>query len=238
MNEISEICIANIVSWRVSQAVYRNSNRIMTKCIVTPLIISSDNGLLLGRRQAIIWTNAGILLIGPLGTNFSEILIEIHTFSFKKMHFKMSSGKCRPYCLGLNVLINLFSHVIPMQFMTALWHLRAPLLHNTRSSYAPMPILMNILVTHDRNDKEITSHTSISMGTVCWWHLKNSTIVFRLCCDIVLKFFWSFAMCLIFFCNSIITLTNYMSLLWTVTWGSSTQQNHVYISKRRLHSSY
>ena len=28
----------------------------------------------------IIWTNAGILLIGPLGTNFSEILIEIYIF--------------------------------------------------------------------------------------------------------------------------------------------------------------
>ena len=27
-----------------------------------------------------------------LGTNFSEILIEIHTFSFKKINFKMSSG--------------------------------------------------------------------------------------------------------------------------------------------------
>ena len=32
-----------------------------------------------GRRQAIIWTNVGILLTGPLGTNLSEILIEIHT---------------------------------------------------------------------------------------------------------------------------------------------------------------
>ena len=30
-----------------------------------------------GQRQAIIWTNAVKLLIGPLGTNFSEILIEI-----------------------------------------------------------------------------------------------------------------------------------------------------------------
>ena len=37
-------------------------------------------------RQAIIWTNAGILLIGPLGTNFSEILIKILTFSFKKLN--------------------------------------------------------------------------------------------------------------------------------------------------------
>ena len=39
--------------------------------------ICSDNGLSPGRRQAIIFTNAGILLIGPLGTNFSEILIGI-----------------------------------------------------------------------------------------------------------------------------------------------------------------
>ena len=40
-------------------------------------IIGSDNGLSPERRQAIILTNAGILLIGPLGTNFSEILIAI-----------------------------------------------------------------------------------------------------------------------------------------------------------------
>ena len=69
-------------------------------------IIVSDNGLSPGQlqRQAIIWTNAGILLIGPLGTNFREILIEIYTFSFRKMHLKMSSGKLRPFCLSLNVL--------------------------------------------------------------------------------------------------------------------------------------
>ena len=67
-------------------------------------IIVSDNGLSLGRRQAIIWINAGILLIRPLGANFSEIYIEILTFSFKKMRLKVSSAKWRPYCLGLNVL--------------------------------------------------------------------------------------------------------------------------------------
>ena len=48
--------------------------------------------------------NDGVLLIEPLGTNFSETLIEIHIFSFKKMHLKMSSAKWRPFCLGLNVL--------------------------------------------------------------------------------------------------------------------------------------
>ena len=66
--------------------------------------IGSDNGLSPGRLQPIIWTNAGILLMGPLGTNFSEILIEIRTFSSNKMHLKMSSGNWLPYCLGRNVL--------------------------------------------------------------------------------------------------------------------------------------
>ena len=73
-------------------------------CVGKLSIIGPDNGLSPNRRQAIIWTNAGILLIGTLGTNFSEISIEICTFSFKKMCLKMSSGKWRPCCLGLNVL--------------------------------------------------------------------------------------------------------------------------------------
>ena len=68
------------------------------------VIIGSDNGLSPVRRQAITWTNAGLLLIGPLGTNFSEVLIGIQTFSFKKMHLKTSSVKWRQFCLGLNVL--------------------------------------------------------------------------------------------------------------------------------------
>ena len=67
-------------------------------------IIGLDNGLSPGRCQAIIGTNVWILLIGSLGTNFSQILIKIYTFSFKKMHREMSSGKWWPSCLGLNVL--------------------------------------------------------------------------------------------------------------------------------------
>ena len=66
--------------------------------------IGSDNGFSPGGRQAEpIRTNAGILLIGPLVSNFSELLIKIYIFSFKKTHFKMLSAKCRPFCLGLNV---------------------------------------------------------------------------------------------------------------------------------------
>ena len=73
-------------------------------CVGKLTIIGSDNGLSPERRQAIIWTNAGILLIRPLGTNLSEILIGIQTFSFTKMYLKKSSAKWRPFCLGLNVL--------------------------------------------------------------------------------------------------------------------------------------
>ena len=73
-------------------------------CVSKLTSVGSDNGLSPGRRQAIIWTSAGILLIGPLGTNFRENLIEIHIFSFNKMHLKMSSGKWRTFCLGINVL--------------------------------------------------------------------------------------------------------------------------------------
>ena len=58
-------------------------------CVSKLSIIGSDNGLSPDRRQAIIWTNAGILLIEPLGTNFSEILIEILAFSAKKMRLKV-----------------------------------------------------------------------------------------------------------------------------------------------------
>ena len=73
-------------------------------CIGKLTIIASDNGLSPGWHKAIIWTSAGILLIAPLGTNFNEISIEIHTFSLKKMHLKMSSAKWLPFCHSLSEL--------------------------------------------------------------------------------------------------------------------------------------
>ena len=42
-------------------------------------IIGYDNCLSSGRRQAIIWTNIGMLIIRTLGINFSEVLSEIDT---------------------------------------------------------------------------------------------------------------------------------------------------------------
>ena len=82
-----------------------NRGRTVVQCIkqwrtaVPARALSRTNYL-----NAYFWTNAAILLIGPFGTNFSETLIEIYRFSFKKMQLKMSSAKWRP-CLGLDVLM-------------------------------------------------------------------------------------------------------------------------------------
>ena len=64
--------------------------RVTHICVNKLTNIGSDNGMSPGRRQAIIWTNAGILLIGALGTNFNEMLIEFIYF-----HSQKSIWKCR-----------------------------------------------------------------------------------------------------------------------------------------------
>ena len=74
--------ISTIVAWQM-RSVLTHWGRVTHICVSDLTTIGSDNGLSPGRRQAIIWTNAGILLIRPLGTNSSEILIEIHIFPFK-----------------------------------------------------------------------------------------------------------------------------------------------------------
>ena len=76
--------------------------RVTHICITKLTIIGLDNGLSPCWRQAIVWTNAGVLLIGSIGANFSEIVIEI---------LKVSSAKWRPFCLGLNGLM-LQQHLI------------------------------------------------------------------------------------------------------------------------------
>ena len=74
-------------------------------CVSKLTIIGSDNGSSPDRRQAIIWTNAGILLIGPLGTNFSEIVMEIlrnffiQENAFESVVCETASILYRPQCV-------------------------------------------------------------------------------------------------------------------------------------------
>ena len=81
--------IAKSQPFHLSLIVLTHWARMMHICLGNLTIIGSGNGLPPVRRQAIIWANAGILLIGPLRTN---------------LHLKMSSGKWQLFCLGLNVL--------------------------------------------------------------------------------------------------------------------------------------
>ena len=79
--------------------------RVTHICISKLTIIGSDNGLSPGRCQAIILTNAGILLIGALGTNIREIVIKTCTFSYEENAFenvvwKKAAILSRPRCLN------------------------------------------------------------------------------------------------------------------------------------------
>ena len=99
---IHDILITAVYSWK--KACLTHQGWVTHICVSEIIIVGSDNGLSPGRRQVIIWTNAGILLIEPMRINFNEILIEINTFLFTKMHLKMSSAKWRLFRFGLNVL--------------------------------------------------------------------------------------------------------------------------------------
>ena len=123
-------------------------------CVGKLTIIGSDNGLSLGRRKAIIWTNAGILFIEPLGTNFSEILIDIQSFSFNKMYLKMASVKWRPFCFGLNVLM------------------QAPLCIQIKKSSYPMQYSSN-LVQPKRNTTAFILRSFPYFGSKLWNDLPN-----------------------------------------------------------------
>ena len=88
---------------------------VMHICISELSIIGSDNALLPWWRQAIIWINTGILSIGLLGTNFSEILIKIYIFSLKKCIWKccqkIGSHFSYPQCLKTSLRGGLFRKV-------------------------------------------------------------------------------------------------------------------------------
>ena len=77
-------------------------------CVNKVTTIGADSGLLPGRRKAIIWANAEILLIGSLGTNFSEILVKIQTF-----HSEKCIWKCRLVNGSHFVLASMCWHIVP-----------------------------------------------------------------------------------------------------------------------------
>ena len=139
--------------------------RVTHICVSKLTSITSDNGFSTGRHQAIIWTNAGILLIGPWGTNFSEILIAIQTCSFKKLLLKTSSAKWRLFCFGLNELKTSYQFIIVLPISMA-WHglwFTCAFYEARHHNWLELPssetylIRRQTMITlHQRNDKLIT----------------------------------------------------------------------------------
>ena len=80
--------------------------RVTHICVGKLIIIGSDNGLSPGRRPAIIWTSAGILLIGLLGTNFSDFFyrnsyIFVQENTFESVVCEMASVLSRLQCVKI-----------------------------------------------------------------------------------------------------------------------------------------
>ena len=87
---------SNLGTWSLIEVQWFNFThwgQVTHICVSKLTIFGSDNGLSPGLCQTIIWSNTGILLIRPLGTNFNEMLIEILTFSFMTIRLKASSAK-------------------------------------------------------------------------------------------------------------------------------------------------
>ena len=95
--------------------------RVTHVCVSKIIIFGSDNGLSPGRRQAIILTNAAILLIGLLGTNLSEFFLS----KFKHFHSRKCIWKCRLrnfVCFFRNILCVMFFNVYRADNISANGH--------------------------------------------------------------------------------------------------------------------
>ena len=159
--------------------------RVTHICVSELTIIGSDNGLSPGRCQAIIWTNDDILLIGPLGTNFNEILFGIQTFLFnkKKNNLKLSPAKWRPFCLGINVLkenYDNFGQGFPNHYSELSNWQESPLVqvmvwHNTGDKPLSEPMLSKFIsysfhfiqfhFIYSSSELNHTRHTDVSKST-------------------------------------------------------------------------
>ena len=133
--------------------------RVTHICVSKLTIIGSDNGLSPDRRQVIIWTDAGLLSIGPLRTYFSENLIKMQHLLLKKMHAKMCSAKWRPSCLGLNVLTNTYLNMNSSK--------QSKLLSTPRGSENPSPHRAFQLMLDSPWTQQV-------LPRACWWGWRQS----------------------------------------------------------------
>ena len=174
--------------------------RVTHICVGSLTIISSDNGLSPGRRQAIIWTIAGILLFGTFGTNFSQILSKIHTFSFKKISFenvvcKMAAILSRPqYVKTIYVEFRIWAQLL------------------IKSLFYFFHILVEMVTLHSKLNNFINSIHK--MGDIRFQIAVNPCILwvgFQKVFTRVIALLWSYCMCDV---SSYFSVVVYLRLLY------------------------
>ena len=95
--------------------------------LVKEVVIGSYNGLLPVQHQAIIWTNAGLLLIVFFDNKFHW---NWNQFSHDKMNMKTSPAKWKQVCFGFNefhkvcfILAQSVRKSLPQNSAVLTWHL-------------------------------------------------------------------------------------------------------------------
>ena len=142
---------------------------------VNRVSISSDNGLSPIRRQAIFWTSAGLLSIGPLGTNFSEILIIIQNFSFTKCTWKYRLWKGGHFVQGGWVYFGEF-------WMNVSWKCRNEIrliLYYTDFSYHLNTISSTAYDLTGKSQYQLLATTHISCNVLCYFRYWRNIFVWQ-----------------------------------------------------------
>ena len=123
--------------------------RVMHICVGNLTIIDSDNGWWPGRHHAIVWPNCDILSIEPIGANFSEMLLEFHTFSFKKMNafdkIITEMAAILLQCVN-NKIVDWTHRNKPEWNVTRISYISFKKMHLTRSSPKWRPFCFNVLI--------------------------------------------------------------------------------------------
>ena len=91
-------------------------DRVTHICVSKSIIIGSDNDVSVGRRQVIIGTNAGILLIGPSG----KISVKFQS-NFKHFQWRKCVWKCRLQNVGHLVSISMCQYGIGLILVIVLY---------------------------------------------------------------------------------------------------------------------
>ena len=170
-------------------------------CVSKLIIIGSDNGLSPGRRQAITWTNVGILLIGPLGTKVREILSGIISFSFV---CETAAIMSRPQCVdsfspgqnGRHLPEDIIKCVYMNEKLYISIHISLKFVH--KGPIDNIPALVQIMAWRRPGDKPLSEPMLTQITYAYMWHLgrwvklrsHEISFVHNICfsCSIVLKF--------------------------------------------------